>query len=108
MLDMNTVITDWFVVSVYDENLLIGKVLYGTVIDDSSCRYLKGDYVCTSTITAFNVETKLVKTQTGSLYQVLDNGQYDDIQLSEFELLRQGCSPQEIKAFRSAPRHKFH
>jgi hypothetical protein len=53
---MNTVITDWFVVSVYDENLLIGIVLYGTVINDSSCRYLKGDYVCISAITTIHAK----------------------------------------------------
>jgi len=46
---MNTVIKDWCLVDVNDSGFLIGSVLWGIVVDDSSCRYLTNDYICTST-----------------------------------------------------------
>ena len=42
---MNTVVKDWIIVSVLDKEQLIGEVLYGTVIDDMTCRFASGDYV---------------------------------------------------------------
>jgi hypothetical protein len=105
---MNTVVGDWYIVSVYDGKHLVGKVLYGTVIDDSSCRFLEGEYVCTSKIVKSNLDLKLVETHSGSLYQIIEDGQYFDIQLNEFELLRQGYPPTQIEKIRLAPRAQFH
>ena len=42
---MNTIIKDWVIVSIIDNKKAIGKVLWGIVIDDMSCRFLRGDYV---------------------------------------------------------------
>jgi hypothetical protein len=59
---MNTVIQDWFLVSVFDASGLIGNVIWGYVVDDSSCRFLKDDFVCTSNIIHINSSNKLITT----------------------------------------------
>lgn len=104
---MNTVISDWSIVSIIDDNgLKIGDVLWGIVIDDSSCRFLKNDYVCSSEIV--KVFHQLVTTSSGSVYQVLGNGIDSEILFSEFELLRHGFSPKQIKDLRLSPGLKIH
>jgi hypothetical protein len=105
---MNTIITDWILVSVIDNKKPIGKVLYGIVIDDMSCRFLKGDSVWSSIIKDINLDNQLIKTQSGSLYQVLGRGKKAEIQIEEFELLRQGFSPDQIVAIRQSPKLKIH
>jgi hypothetical protein len=72
---MNTVIKDWIIVSVLDGDNLMGEVLYGTVIDDMTCRFA-----------------------TGSLYKILGKGRRAIIDVDDFELLRNGFSPEYIKA----------
>jgi len=86
---------------VLDEEQLIGEVLYGTVIDDMTCRFASGDYVSTSQI--INIDSRLVTTATGSLYQVLGKGRRAIIDFDDFELLRNGFSPEHIKALNQAP-----
>ena len=93
---MNTVVKDWIIVSVLDNEQLIGEVLYGTVIDDMTCRFATGDYVSTSQIMNFN--SSLITTATGSLYQILGKGRRAIIDFDDFELLRNGFSPEYIKA----------
>lgn len=105
---MNTVLKDWYIVSVLEGDELVGKVLYGTVIFDSSFRYIKGDYVCTSKIVDINVNNQLIKTHSGSLYQIHGNGKRAKIKFNEFELLRQGFSPDQIIAIRQSPKLKVH
>ena len=97
---MNTVIRNWCIVSVFDGDILIRKVLWGYVIDDSSCRFLKDDFVCTSNIIRINITNELITTQSGSLYQVLDKGSAFKLDIEEFELLRIGFSPSQIEALR--------
>jgi hypothetical protein len=92
---MNTIVKDWFIVSVLDNEKLIGEVLYGNVIDDMTCRFATGDYVSTSQIMNFN--SSLITTATGSLYQVLGKGRRAIIDFDDFELLRNGFSPEYIK-----------
>ena len=105
---MNTVISDWWIVSIIDNDITVGKILWGTVIVDMSCRFLKGDYVCSSMITDINIDTQLIKTQTGSLYQILGNGKRAKIKMEEHELLRQGFSPDQIISIRQSPKLKGH
>jgi hypothetical protein len=93
---MNTIVKDWIIVSVLDNEQLIGEVLYGTVIDDMTCRFATGDYVSTSQIMNFN--SSLITTATGSLYQILGKGRRAMIDFDDFELLRNGFSPEHIKA----------
>ncbi len=105
---MNTVIRDWYIVSIFDCKYLIGQVLWGYVVDDSSCRYLKGDFICTSKITRINSSNELITTQTGSLYQVIERGRRAELSYDEFELLRNGFSPDQIKALRITSTLKIH
>ncbi|QLJ07242.1 hypothetical protein [Pseudoalteromonas sp. JSTW] len=97
---MNTVISNWQIVSVMDGEKLIGKVLWGTVVDDSTCRFYKGNYVCTSRIIKINLDSRLVTTATGSLYQLIGNGNNKQakIDIDDFELLRHGFSPEQIRS----------
>ena len=92
---MNTVVKDWFIVSVLDGDNLMGEVLYGIVIDDLTCRFATGDYVSTSQI--MNFDSTLITTVTGSLYQVLGKGRRAIVDFDDFELLRNGFSPEHIK-----------
>jgi hypothetical protein len=85
---MNTVIHDWFIVSVFDADFLMGKVLWGYVIDDSICRFLKGDFVCTSDIIRINSSNQLITTRSGNIYQIIEKGRRSKIYYEEFELLR--------------------
>ncbi len=45
---MNTIVKDWQIVSVLDKGDLVGDVLWGICVDDSTYRFFKGDYICTS------------------------------------------------------------
>ena len=105
---MNTIIKDWVIVSIIDKERVIGKVLWGIVIDDMSCRFLKGDYVCSSTIKDINIYNQLIKTQSGSLYQILGDGKRANIKIEEFELLRQGFNPDQIISIRQSLKLKIH
>ena len=93
----NTVVRDWQIVSVIGENNeFIGQVLWAIVIDDSTLRFSKIDYVCTSSIESVNTYTKIVKTVSGSIYQLVGEGMTAEVQFRFHELLRMGHSPQEI------------
>ncbi|MBA6234382.1 MULTISPECIES: hypothetical protein [unclassified Colwellia] len=105
---MNTVVKDWVIVTIIENKKPIGKVLYGIVIDDMSCRFLKGDYVCSSMIIDINFDTQLIKTESGSLYQIIENGKRTKIMMEEFELLRQGFNPEQIIAIRPSTKLKVH
>lgn len=98
---MNTVVKDWQIVSVYEGEEHIGDVLYATVVDDSTVRFISGDYVTTSKIESINHYTQLLTTASGNVYQMLGAGSKANIEFSDFELLRQGFSPQQIEYFNS-------
>jgi hypothetical protein len=95
---MNTVLKEWCLVDVNDDGILIGSVLWGIVVDDSSCRYLTNDYVCTSKI--INLYHQIITTNTGSIYQVIGSGSHLAIDYDDFELLRHGFSPNQVLALR--------
>jgi len=103
---MNTVIKDWCLVDVNDSGFLIGSVLWGIVVDDSSCRYLTNDYICTSIIT--KVYYQLITTSSNSIYQVLGKGCHACIEYEDFELLRNGFNPQQINELRELENKKPH
>lgn len=103
---MNTVIKDWQFVLVKDSNKKLGFVLWGIVIDDSSCRFSVNDYVCTSKIT--NIYYQLITTSSNSLYQILGKGSFACIEYDDFELLRNGFDPQQINELRELETKKPH
>jgi hypothetical protein len=94
---MNTIVCNWQIVSVIDNGEPIGDVLWGICVDDMTFRFSKGDYICTSKIIEVNFNTNLIKTHSGSIYQIIDIGKHSTIDFSDFELLRSGFSPEQIE-----------
>ncbi|QBG37259.1 hypothetical protein [Litorilituus sediminis] len=94
---MNTIVSDWQIVSVMDKDEHIGDVLWATCVEDMTFRFFKGDYICTSRIIESRSNSQLIRTHSGSLYQTLGDGKHSVIQLRDFELLRNGFSPQVIQ-----------
>ncbi|WP_233081185.1 hypothetical protein [Rheinheimera soli] len=93
---MNTKVKDWHIVSIYDNDLLVGRVLWGICTQDMTSRFSVGDYVCTSKIVEILPKDNLVKTCSGSTYLAEGDGKKSEIQVQDFELLRGGLSPDEI------------
>jgi len=99
---MNTIVKNWHIVSVFDGDALIGKVLWGICVDDMTYRFATDDYISTSKIVEISPQNQLIKTASGNLYQVLGEGQKTQVQLEDFELLRIGFSPEQIRALNSS------
>ncbi len=98
---MNTVLKDWHIVSILENGELVGKVLWGICVEDETFRFDVGDYVCTSRIIDINPTEKLVKTSKGSSYLLEGDGTTAEVNVEDFELLRQGYSPDEIHRVRA-------
>ena len=47
---MNTVVKNWHIVSIFNDEVLIGKVLWGICVDDMTYRFATGEYISTSKI----------------------------------------------------------
>jgi len=105
---MKTVVTDWHIVSIIDHDKLLGKVLWGICVEDETCRFDTGDYICTSKIEEITPETKLIKTHSGSLYLLVGDGIKAEVQIKDFELLRHGFSPEQIAQLNLATSELFH
>lgn len=105
---MNTVVKNWQIVAIIGHDGELGRVLYGIVVDDSSCRFQVGDYVTTSSIEKFNADGTLLQTKTGSTYQLLGSGCMSEIKFEDFEMLRAGLSPQQINFVREYHNSYFH
>ncbi|MDO6834249.1 hypothetical protein Q4596_01370 [Pseudoalteromonas carrageenovora] len=103
---MNTIVKDWQIVSVLDKGELVGDVLWGICVDDSTYRFSKGDYICTSLIVKTNEQ--LIKTVNGSTYQTLGEGTRCQVLLKDFELLRHGFSPQQIEKLNQTRPYQLH
>jgi hypothetical protein len=99
---MKTTDSNWYIVTVMNEDELIGEVLWGIVIDDPTCRFVREDYVCTSQILRVNIGKQIIETATGICYQALGKGQKAINDFDDFELLRHGFGPQQIKALNQA------
>jgi hypothetical protein len=98
---MDTIVCDWQIVTVKDEELNIGKVLWGICVEDNSFRFGKGDYICTSKLVEIKPKKNLIKTASGSTYKVIGEGKKANVELCDFELLRHGFSPQQIKTLKT-------
>lgn len=105
---MNTIVKDWYIVSVFNDKELVGKVLWGICVEDMTYRFKTDDYISTSAIVKISPHNQLIKTASGSLYQVIGEGQKAQVQLKDFELLRQGFSPEQITQLNLAPSGVFH
>lgn len=105
---MNTVVSNWQIVSIFEKGEHVGDVLWAICVDDMTCRFHRGDYICTSQIIKVNVDTDIVKTASGSIYQLLGQGTHSSINFDDFELLRNGFSPQEITKMKYASSSSVH
>jgi hypothetical protein len=95
---MSTVVKNWHIVSISEGEELIGKILWGICVD----------YISTSKIVEISPHSQLIKTDIGSLYQVIGEGQKSQVQMKDFELLRHGFSPKQIIQLNLAPNDFFH
>ena len=94
---MDTIVCDWQIVTVRHEENNIGKVLWGICVEDKSFRFGRGDYICTSKLVKIEPKKNLMKTANGSIYRVIGNGKKATVELCDFELLRNGFSPEQIE-----------
>jgi hypothetical protein len=99
---MNTTVKDWYIVAVMDGEQLVGEVLYGTVANDQTFRFYEGDYVTTSRIVSMDVKAQQVITASSSYYALKGSGKQAVIDLEDFELLRHGFSPEQIRVLNSS------
>ena len=99
---MKTTVSNWYIVTVMNEDELIGEVLWGIVVDDPTCRFVREDHVCTSQIMKVHIGEQIIETASGSCYQAFGKGQKAIIDFDDFELLRLGFSPRQIKALNQA------
>ena len=100
-LIMTTVLKNWHIVSILENRELVGKVLWGICVEDETLRFDTGDYVCSSKIVEIIPTEKLVKTCKGSSYLLEGDGTTTEVNVEDFELLRQGFSPDEINRIRA-------
>jgi len=98
---MTTVLKNWHIVSILENRELVGKVLWGICVEDETLRFDTGDYVCSSKIVEIIPTEKLVKTCKGSSYLLEGDGTTTEVNVEDFELLRQGFSPDEINRIRA-------
>lgn len=106
---MNTLVSDWQIVTIIDKNeQAIGDVLFCKCINDTRNLFSLGSYICTSRITDLNADLHLIKTYSGTLYQLLGAGKRSTIELRYFPLLRQGFSPEQINALKSVSPSTVH
>lgn len=104
---MSTKISDWHIVSVFDGSQQIGKILWGICAEHTN-KFQAGDYICTSRILSITPEARTIETYSGSTYQLIGSGSESDILIENFELLRQGFNPNEIKELSTKLPSNFH
>lgn len=56
---VDRIIKDWFLISFYDDDLLIGKTLYGTLIDDR-----KGSFPIGAEVKSSPIETEITESDS--------------------------------------------
>ncbi|NMM42541.1 hypothetical protein [Pseudoalteromonas arctica] len=105
---MKTTVKDWYIVSVFDDEELIGKILWGTCEEDETYRFSPGSYISTSKVEKIFPNKRLIITASGSCYKLIGEGQKSLVQLKDFELLRHGFSPEQITQLNLAPNGIFH
>tara|TARA_B110000211_G_scaffold169736_1_gene191524 strand:+ start:346 stop:663 length:318 start_codon:yes stop_codon:yes gene_type:complete len=105
---MKTIVKDWPIVSIFDGEEMIGKILWGICVDDMTYRFTTNSYISTSRIVKISPNNQLIKTASGSLYKVIGEGKKAEVQMRDFQLLRHGFSPEQITQLNLAPNDYFH
>jgi hypothetical protein len=104
---MKTTINNWYLVELITNTRssspqIFGEVLWGDIVIDDTCRFMPGDYVCTSLIRSREQSTFL--TNSGSSYVCQGKGKLVSVDLKDWDVLRQGVSPSELTNIKSAIR----
>ena len=97
MPEHQTVLRDWCIIKVVDQNKRIGQLLWGFVVDATE-RFEAGDYVCTSSIDVIN--NNVITTSKGRQYIVEGHGNEFTAYFDEVKLLRRGYSPEQVNRLR--------
>lgn len=105
---MNTIVKDWHIVSISDCEEMIGKILWGVCVEDLTYRFATNYYISTSKIVEISPNNQLIKTTSGSLYQVIGEGKKAEVQMRDFQLLHHGFSPEQITQLNLAPNDYFY
>jgi hypothetical protein len=101
----DTIITNWFLVNFDNGCEIVGRVLWGIVVEDKKSRWRPGDYVCTSKVIE---KTDLDLYQTvNSQYQCIGEGREVTLPLEALLELRKGYSPEEYVAMEQLKRQGF-
>lgn len=99
-----TKLTDWAIVEVVGADIGVRSkplFLWGIVQEDQLGRYETGHYVCTSLIKSIAPNLMRVVTKSKNTYQLIGSGQRIKVSVKEFEMLREGYSPNEISQLSS-------
>ena len=105
---MKTYLKDTTILSVYDfqnsERKLLGKFLFGIVINDETNRFKSGVRVITSTIQSQDYFEFI--TKSGNCYLIDDEPKNFDLTFSEFVVMRERLySPDDILELRLLLNH---
>lgn len=104
---MSTTVKDWYIVSIFDDEELISKILWGTCEEDETYRFSPCSYISTSKVEKIFPNKRLIIISSGSCYKLIGEGQKAQVQLKDFELLRHGFSPEQITQLNLAPNGFF-
>ena len=93
---MITILSDWAIIKVMNREQYIASTLWGIVVEDQTCRFKEGDYVCSSIIKSIIPNQRKIITKSGNNYFVLGSGYKFTATIDELEKLRAGLSPFEL------------
>jgi hypothetical protein len=89
-----TTLINWYLVTFHDVPSPPNQILWGTVQDDSSCRCIPGDWVCTSVI--LEQTSDQVFVTKNSRYTVIGPGTNVELPVKTLCKLRSGMSPEGL------------
>jgi hypothetical protein len=90
-MTLKTIVKNWAVVNIKDD-LSPFKIIWG--IAEESGRFISGDYICSSRI--LYIEDNIVRTHTGSLYELSGPGAEYLASYSDLLQMMEGHSPAEL------------
>ena len=93
IIDVQTIIRDWYLVNLETNECVIAQVLWGIVVDDQKRRWVPGDYVCTSKIIE-HMNGGVCRTKN-TTYLCEGEGQTVALDMEALPELRAGRSPDE-------------
>lgn len=101
---MQTIIKDWYIIKILEPKteVFLGQILWGTIVNDETNRFMAGDYMSSSLIKSIDLDFQLVITNSNSEYRLEGEGNDCSVYFSEVKLLDRGFSPEQIMKLRLA------